>query len=292
MDWRKFFDFESDDKDKKQGDKFNFKKFDDEEDEDDWFDLETFFNEFHDSRFQFHGFPKSTMRQFKEILEQLPKDIEDEDVATKERKLQQFYDNYSDFKQKTDKDLDGKIYANQLDSILQKIHPEIMQKGAKDVQIKAQQPIRKLTDEEKIMDIIHGTYKEEVKAIVPKQRKRQYVHKAPFSPHHFNALPPFNEFHPPPTSSPTTKSWGRTFISIRNPDGSYETRKIERTPDGNTRTTITRKDSDGNSSTQSFVGDEPREKLSVEQPNTTRSEADHNERNLVNYNGYKIPCLW
>ncbi|KAG5676249.1 hypothetical protein PVAND_006098 [Polypedilum vanderplanki] len=289
MDWKKFFDFEPDgDKEKKANEKFNFKKFDDE-DEDDWFDLDTFFNEFEDSRF--HAFPKSMLKQFKEVIEAMKEIEENQDPSTKERRLQKFYDNYSDFKQKSDQDLDGKIYANQLDAILKKINPEVMLKDNRDdVKIKKQQPMRKLTDEEKIMDIIHGTYKEEIVPVKP--RTKRHVHKAPFSPHHFNAMPPFHEFPPPPSNA--TKSWGRTIISIRNPDGSYETRKIEKTPDGNTKTTIMKKDAEGHSSTQSFIGDESKaaNQMIVDQTKVSQNSTDHYERNLINYDGYKIPCLW
>jgi hypothetical protein len=259
--------------------------------------LETFFNEFQDSHFQFHGFPKSTMKQFKEVIEAM-KDIEEnDDSSTKDGRLQKFYDNYSDFKQKSDQDLDGQAYANQLDSILNKINPELMQKGMRDGREVKIKQVRKLTDEEKIMDIIHGTYMEE---IVPVKPRKRHVHKAPFSPHHFSALPPFHDFPPPSSSSPhasssaSSKSWGRTVISIRNPDGSHETRNIEKSPDGSTKTTITKKDAEGNSSTQSYIGDESKGNIvALDQSKAAApSSNDHNERNLINHDGYKIPCLW
>lgn len=218
------------------------------------------------------------------------------DQHTKEKNLQKFYDNYSQFKKKTDQDLDGKIYVDQLDTLLKRINPELKLKqdekndgsqlSVNDVQI-----LRKLTDEEKIMDIIHGTYKEPV---IPTKPRKRHLHKAPISPHHFSTLP-FHEFPPPSSSTPNNhhhqgRSWGRTVISIRNADGSSETRKVERLPDGNTRTTITKTDTDGNSSTKSFVGEE--KKAAINHSTHVISSENHDERNLVDYHGYKIPCLW
>jgi len=216
-----------------------------------------------------------------------------DDKNAKERNMQKFYDNYSQFKKKTDQDIDGKIYADQLDNILKMINPEIILKDEKKSlnQQNQAQVMRKLTDDEKIMDIIHGTYKEPI--FLPKPRKR-HIHKAPISPHHFSALPPFHEFPPPSSAHPNhSRTWGKTVISIRNADGSSETRKVEKTPDGNTRTTITKMDSDGNSSTKSFIGDEKSNSFS--QSSTSQmitTSSNHDERNLVNHNGYKIPCLW
>lgn len=271
-------------------DKFNFKKFDDQDEDDEWFDLDTFFNEFHDNKFRFDGFPNSVLKQFKTIMDAM-EETEVDDQHIREKNLQKFFDNYSQFKQKTDRDLDGKIYVDQLDTLLKRINPNLMLKDEKkEATNENVQVIRKLTDEEKIMDIIHGTYKEPV--IPPKPRKR-HIHKAPISPHHFSALPPFHEFPPPSSSTAQNhpRAWGRTVISIRNADGSSETRKVERTPDGNTRTTITKMDADGNSSTKSFVGDEKTSRFNQQSLHAVTS-SNHDERNLVSFNGYKIPCLW
>jgi hypothetical protein len=265
-----FFEFRSE--------KNNFKKFDDEEFFDDDLDLESFFNEFHGSKFNFQGFPPSILKQFQEILEALDDDNED--------RRRNFLDKYSEFRQKTDSDLDGKIYTEQLDTLFKRISPEKMLKENNLNESKGvQQVAKKLSDEEKIMAIIHGTYNEPVVA-APKSRKRQ-VQKA-ISPH-FGALPPFHEF--PPSfnhqQQHPNKTWGKTVISIRKPDGSYETRKVERTADGNVKTTITKVDSDGKSSTHSFSGDD---KAIV--PSNSQANDGGRERNLITYEGYKIPCLW
>lgn len=185
-----------------------------------------------------------------------------------------FESKYNNFRQKTDQDLDGKLYADQLDTLLKRISPEFAPKAQplSTSQKKFRQP-----DEEKILDIIHGTYREDVVPVKP--RKRQ-VQKVPASPNHFGGLPPFEL---PPNSS---RTWGKTVISIRKQDGSFETRKMERSPDGQTRTTITKTDSDGSSSTQTFTGDSQKSIVSLP---TARNYED---RNMVTLNGYTIPCLW
>jgi hypothetical protein len=198
-------------------------------------------------------------------------------------------DKYFEFKERRDNDLDGdKIYADQLDSLLKRFSPDLM---LKDEPKKAEttQTTRKLTDEEKIMDKIHGTFKEEVR-VTPQRPRKSQVHKAPMSPHHFSALPPFNDF-PPSSSTLGKNSWGKTVISIRKSDGTSETRKMERAADGTMRTTITKTDSDGHSSTQTFLGDDQK-KIVASEKKETGAPKSHEERNLIDYNGYKIPCLF
>ena len=93
--------------------------------------------------------------------------------------------------------------------------------------LKNVQITRKLTDEEKIMDIIHGTYKEQV---IPVKPRKSYINKTPLSPHNFSALPPFHEFLPPSNNNNQhqghSRSWGKTVISIRNLVGLSEARKV------------------------------------------------------------------
>lgn len=230
----------------------------------------------HSNSFNFHGFPPNILKQFQEIVEAMQEF--DDDPQNSQR--QKFFENkYNDFRQKTDQDLDGKLYADQLDTLLKRISPELMPKQkTPSLQAKV-----KLSDEEKIMDIIHGTYREEVAPVKP--RKRQ-VQKIPASPHHFGGLPPFDL----PPSSGRQSSWqSKTVMTIRKPDGSYETRKTERTQDGQMKT-ITKTGPDGTSSTQSFTGDA---QTSVAIAKPQQSAVPHEERNLVEtFDGYKIPCLW
>lgn len=250
-----------------------FKKFDYADDEDEIFDLEDLFSEMHGNSFNFHGFPPGVLKQFKEIIEAMQEFDDDPQNGQRQR----FFENkYNEFHQKSDQDLDGQLYAEQLDTLLKRISPELMPKQkTPSIQKKI-----KISDEDKILDIIHGTYREEVVPVKP--RKRQ-VPKIPASPHHFGGLPPFDM----PTSSARSWHTSKTIMTIRKPDGSYETRRTERTPDGQMKTTITKTDSDGTSSTQSFTGDD--QKVVAKPP---AASGNHAERNLVMFDGYKIPCLW
>lgn len=250
----------------------NFKKFDYESDDDDFFDLDDLFSEFHGNTFNFHGFPPGILKQFSEILEAM----QEMDDIPQNGQRQKFENKYNEFRQKTDNDIDGQLYADQLDTLLKRISPDLMPKDSAFkgiIQKKVKQP-----EEEKILDIIHGTFHEEIVPVKP--RKRQ-VQKIPASPHHFGGLPPFDL---PPSSG---RSWGKTVISIRKPDGSYEVKKVERTPDGQTRTTITKTDTNGASSTQSFTGEQQKQIA-----NSSPASANYAERNLTVVDGYKIPCLW
>lgn len=249
----------------------NFKKFDYESDDDDFFDLDDLFGEFHGNTFNFHGFPPGILKQFSEILEAM----QDMDNPQNDQR-QKFENKYNAFRQKTDNDIDGQLYADQLDTLLKRISPDLM---PKDSTLKAiiQKKVKQ-AEEEKILDIIHGTFHEETVPVKP--RKRQ-VQKIPASPHHFGGVPPFDL---PPSS---VRTWGKTVISIRKPDGSYEVKKVERTSDGQTRTTITKTDTNGTSSTQSFTGEQQKQIA-----NSSPASANYAERNLTVVDGYKIPCLW
>lgn len=251
-----------------------FKKFDNTDDDDDW-DLEDLFSEFHGNSFNFSGFPPGIMKQFQEILEAM-QDVEDDPDSALRQKS--FEHKYNEFRQKKDRDLDDQQYADQLDSLLKKISPNVALKGIPAV---AQQKKVKLSDEDKIMDVIHGTFREEVVPVKPRKQQQKAQRMPPASPHHFGGLPPFDL----PTTSGTT--WGRTVISIRKHDGSYETRKTERSPDGQTKTTITKTGADGTSSTK-VLRNEGQEPVAA----APSSTGVHAERNLVTFDGYTIPCLW
>lgn len=290
MDWKKYFG--TADQDEK---KHNFKKFDTDEEDDDFSDLETFFNEFHgNSKFGFRGVPPSLLKQFNDVLEAI-EDLNrkaDGSVIDDEQK-QKVFDKYFEFKkEKRDYDLDDR-YADQLDSLLKRISPDLMIKDDPIIPsvVIIQKPARKLTDEEKIMDKIHGTFKEEV--IIPRPHKKEQIQKAPLTPHHhFGALPPFNEFPPSHGANSQNKTWGKTVITIRKSDGTYENQKIERSSDGQVKTTITKTDADGNKSTQTFLGDKEQQKATGENKVISTQSIPHEERNLINHNGYKIPCLF
>lgn len=218
------------------------------------------------------------MEQFQDILETM-KDLDEDPTEQRQKSLE---NKYNEFRQNTDKDLDDQLYADQLDTLLKRISPDSFPNSF----IAPKQPMNqkkiKMPDEDKIMDIIHGTYKEEVVAVKPRKRQVQKVPVAP--PHHFGGIPPFGM---PPNSS--GRAWGQTVVSIRKADGSFETRKTERTPDGQTKTTITKTDSDGSSLTQTFTGDGS---MATAKALPELSREAYAERNLVTVNGYKVPCLW
>lgn len=204
-------------------------------------------------------------------------DFDDEPQNSQRQRL--FENKYNEFRQKTDQDLDGKLYAEQLDTLLKRISPGLAPIDSAPKPPAAQKKVR-ILDADKIMDIIHGTFKEEIVPVKP--RKRQ-VQKAPSSPHHFGGLPPFDM----PQSS--SRTWGKTVMTIRKQDGSCETRRMERSPDGSTKTTITKTDSNGTSSTETYNGEGQQ---IVAQQALAPASSDYAERHLVMFNGYKIPCLW
>ena len=258
-----------------------FKKFDYSEDDEDEFGLDDFFSEFHGNTFNFHGFPPTVLKQFQEIIEAMQ---EFEAEPENNNRQKSFENKYKEFRQKTDQDLDGQIYADQLDTLLKRISPEFTPNSSSAPQDAAANQKKKFkqSDEDKIMDIIHGTYREEIVPVKPRKRQVQKV-PAMQSPHHFG-LPPFDL---PPTGS---RTWGKTVISIRKPDGTYETRKTERSPDGQTTTTITKTDTDGTKSTQTFMGEGGKAQAAQK---SAEAGANYNERNLLTTSeGYKIPCLW
>lgn len=230
------------------------------------------------------------MRQFQDILEAMKEFDVDPENYENQKTLES---KYNEFRQKTDQDLDGKLYADQLDTLLKRISPE--HAGKNDHKIKPPVQLKKFKqpDEEMIMDKIHGTFKEEV---VPVKPKRSKVQKIPVHPHHFGGLPPYDFPAQQNPNSSTSRGWSKSVISIRNADGSQETRKVERSSDGQTKTTITRRDADGTSSTESFTGNGTRLGIGgdqkVSEKFTDLASDEYTERNLVMKNGYKIPCLF
>lgn len=226
------------------------------------------------------------MRQFHEIFEAM-KELDGDPENDEQQKF--FENKYNEFRQKTDQDLDGKIYADQLDTLLRRISPDHAAKNEQKT-IALSKKKFKQPDEDKIMDMIHGTYREEV---IPPRPRRSKIQKLPVHPHHFGGIPPY-DFPPaqsPNPNSAASRSWGKTVISIRNADGTYETRKVERSTDGQTKTTIFRKNADGTSSTETYNSNaiNSTQKLST-LPDLMSDE--YAERNLVLKNGYKIPCLF
>ncbi|XP_058452656.1 uncharacterized protein LOC131431143 [Malaya genurostris] len=147
-----------------------------------------------------------------------------------------------------DTDLDGEIYPDQLHTLLQRISPDLKEllpkKRGSETTSKSEQKL-KLTDEQKIMDWIHG-YKESdplpvMRPRAPRRMPSQRFHDGIFE----------GTFQGP-------RMFGQSIISqtIRKPDGTYETRKTVRDSEGHTKTTITRSTKDGQKETITTYGDE------------------------------------
>ncbi|CAO1340388.1 unnamed protein product [Diamesa hyperborea] len=272
---RKFFLSEAEDKDnKRKKEKNHFKKPSLVADDDD----DDFFEEFNGNKFNFHGFPADILKQFEEVLSTMEEIDEKSTVETSEMFKKDFDKKYNHFKQ-IDRDLDGQIYADQLDSLLKRVSPQLMLVNPEET--KQVKPKLRLTDEEKIMNMIHGTYIEEV--VVSKPRKRPVPKPTPGVPKSFNGA-----FESTIVPQHHARSWGRTVISITKPDGTHETRKTERNIDGVTRTTITRSKADGTSLTETYSSADIKREVN---PNQIQG-FNHLERNLTKYSGYLIPNLW
>lgn len=168
-----------------------------------------FFEEFNGNKFNFHGFPADILKQFEEVLSTMDEIDEKSTVETSEMFKKDFDKKYNHFKQ-IDRDLDGQIYADQLDSLLKRVSPQLMLVNPQEItQVK---PKVRLTDDEKIMDMIHGTYKEEI--VISKPRKRSVQKQSPSVPKSFNGA-----FEGAIAPQHHARSWGRTVISITKPDG-------------------------------------------------------------------------
>lgn len=194
-----------------------------------------------------------------------------------------------------DTDLDGEIYPDQLHTLLQRISPdlkELLPKKQLSESNSKNEPKLKLSDEQKIMDWIHG-YKESdviptIRPRVPRKMPSQRYHDGIFE----------GTFQGP-------RMFGQSIISqtIRKPDGTYETRKTVRDSEGHTKTTITRSTKDGKKETITTYGDEggpepkPFSENTLPDPGSSNSVAsvllDMNRKHLFSKNGYILPKnLW
>lgn len=194
------------------------------------------------------------------------------------------FKHYNDFKssRQSDNDLDGKIYADQLDALLKRVSPDFRGILPQEIPRTPKRKLR-LTDDQKIMDMIHGTYKEEVFTPRPRPKKIPQRKTPSFN---FDGTP----IPTPPTAS--SRTW-RTVISIRKPDGSYETRKTERNTDGSVVTTITKTEKDGRRVSETFNSDSNSKSSIMEKPNLGGENEEYDpEKNFRVCDGYKVPVLW
>uniref|UniRef100_A0AAG5DX19 Uncharacterized protein n=1 Tax=Anopheles atroparvus TaxID=41427 RepID=A0AAG5DX19_ANOAO len=152
-----------------------------------------------------------------------------------------------------DTDLDGEIYPDQLHTLLQRISPELKElipKKRNDAPVATPNSTsqrRKLTDEEKVMDLIHGI-------------KEQQQHQPAGSlakPKRGGLQQRFHEGGIFEGAFQGPRMFGQSIISqtIRRPDGSYETRRTVRDSEGNTQTTVTLATKDGRKETVTTYDD-------------------------------------
>uniref|UniRef100_A0A2Y9D1F3 Uncharacterized protein n=1 Tax=Anopheles dirus TaxID=7168 RepID=A0A2Y9D1F3_9DIPT len=155
-----------------------------------------------------------------------------------------------------DTDLDGEIYADQLHSLLQRLSPELKElmpkkrTDAMDTNQHAPSVRRKLTDEEKVMELIHG---------ITEQKTQSAVVSKPMKRHGRGGLQQrFHEGGLFEGAFQGPRMFGQSIISqtIRRPDGSYETRRTVRDSEGNTQTTVTLSTKDGRKESVTTTYDE------------------------------------
>lgn len=176
--------------------------------------------------------------------------------------------------------MDG-IYRDQLDALLKQVSPDF--RGIlPDSNPSTPKKKLVLTDEQKVFDKLHGTY-QDPNPYTPRPRPKKIPQRK---------VPSFN-FDGTPIPPVTSKSWGKTIISVRRPDGTFETRKTERNGDGSVITTITKTGADGRQVTQTFNSDS---KAIKPLPAATTTEMETGrydpEKNLRDCDGYKVPVLW
>lgn len=156
------------------------------------------------------------------------------------------FENFPNLKPGVDVDLDGEIYADQLHSLLQRISPELENMRAKQLAKKKVEPKRKMTDEEKFMDQIHGIDEEEKRAAIQPFNSNDFGNQRPnvHIPHYGGAFEGV-------TDGPKTRRQTFSYQVIRKPEGTFTTSTVV-DPDGNTKTVIKRT-VDGETKTQTLI---------------------------------------
>lgn len=193
-----------------------------------------------------------------------------------------FVEEFSNFKPSADIDLDGEIYADHLHSLLQGIS-SVPMLNASSAKPKLKQ---KLSDDEKILDQIHGidenTEYNTITTFKPKIGGHQIRTKVP------NQSGTFEGFMSEPKMHRQTYS----YQYIRRPDGTTSTKTVTDS-DGNTKTTI-KKFVDGQIKTQTFVnGIDIKNSASSNQNEKKNWIINYGRHIYVNENGYALPKnLW
>lgn len=152
-----------------------------------------------------------------------------------------------------DTDLDGEIYPDQLHTLLQRISPELKElipKKRNDIGPSESDSSvaerRKLTDDEKVMNLIHGIKEHRQQSAGPVSKPKRGGLQQRF---HEGGI--FEGAFQGP------RMFGQSIISqtIRRPDGSYETRRTVRDSEGNSKTTVTLATKDGRKETVTTYDD-------------------------------------
>lgn len=157
------------------------------------------------------------------------------------------FENFANTKPGVDVDLDGEIYADQLHTLLQRISPEIENlRAIKPLAPKKEEPKRKLTDEEKFMDQIHGINDEEKRSAIRPFQKPELGNQQPNVriPHYGGAFEGVMD-------GPKTRRQTFSYQIVRKPEGTFATSTVV-DPSGNTKTVIKRT-VDGETKTQTLI---------------------------------------
>lgn len=204
-------------------------------------------------------------------------------------------------KPSADVDLDGEIYADQLHTLLQRISPESMGIDAKEMPPAAvdgpkklePKPKRKLTDAERVLDMIHCIDEED-------EKKNVTVH--PFMKPDLGNKPPnmriphYGGAFEGVVGGPKTYRQTFSYQMVRKPDGTFTTSTVV-DPSGNTKTVIERT-VDGETKTQTLINgvdiDDANGSGGGVQPSVGNENAnnwiiDCGRHFYVNKDGYALP---
>lgn len=205
-----------------------------------------------------------------------------------------------EFRKKTvDTDLDGEIYADQLHSLLQRVTPELnnmiaidaLDKSRKAAHEKSQavsiaEANKKLSDEEKVLSKIHGTFGQAETSTKKTFQRNQIARQIPHNGGAFEGV----------IGGPKTFRQGFTFQMIRRPDGSSESRRTVIDNDGNAKT-IVKRTVDGKTETFTTLngadGDGGQIERKMPTENAGSIALDCGRNLFVSKDGYVLPKnLW
>ncbi|BFF94409.1 uncharacterized protein DMAD_12047 [Drosophila madeirensis] len=213
--------------------------------------------------------------------------------------------------QSLDTDLDGEIYADQMQSLIQRLNPKKGQEPADEAignilpsnQSRLLKSLNKakLTDEELIMGRIHGTISADGEEVPQARAPRSYIGikpeimtpMTPMLPR--SGVTPFGGVFDGNYQGPKMFSQSVMTQTVRKPDGSYETTKVAQDTTGHKTTTVTRM-KDGRSETV-VTHDGKEGKAAAVKPQRGSLGEQHvayADRNLfVTKEGYAMPRnLW